>query len=96
MITAELLATIRVLYRAPDTLALYGIPYEMRPGQAPRNIREDLRGAWIWLGSPGWWGSLERDEQQAISIYLESWADWVPENPCEFSCISSLTPATDP
>lgn len=24
------LNTIRVLYRQPDTMALYGIPYEMR------------------------------------------------------------------
>lgn len=29
---------IRVLYRAADTLTLWGIPYEMREGQAPRDL----------------------------------------------------------
>ena len=41
------LSEIKVLFRAPDSLALWGIPYEMRPGQAPRNLwdgnrREDV------------------------------------------------------
>lgn len=38
--TPENLAQIRVLYRQPDTLALWGIPYDMRAdvGQQPRDI----------------------------------------------------------
>lgn len=34
------LHTIRILFRAPDTLRLYGIPYEMRKdvGQEPRHL----------------------------------------------------------
>lgn len=32
------LGDIKVLFRAPDSLALYGIPYEMRPGQSPSDL----------------------------------------------------------
>lgn len=32
------LDTIVILYRRPDTLTLYGIPYDMRPGQSPKDI----------------------------------------------------------
>lgn len=32
------LSSIRVLYRQPDTLALWGIPYDLRPGQSPRDL----------------------------------------------------------
>jgi hypothetical protein len=39
------LAKIRVLYRKPLTLALYGIPYEMRPGQSPRDIERGVQEA---------------------------------------------------
>lgn len=39
-ITPEVLANLKVLYRSPDTLTLYGIPYEMREGQSPRDIYE--------------------------------------------------------
>ena len=37
------LDTIKVLFRAPDSLALYGIPYNMRPGQAPGDIYHAYR-----------------------------------------------------
>lgn len=32
------LARARVLWRRPDTLALYAIPHAMRPGQSPRDL----------------------------------------------------------
>lgn len=32
------LSKIRVLFRAPDTLDLWGVPYDMRPGQSPRDL----------------------------------------------------------
>lgn len=32
------LNTIRVLWRQPDLMALWGIPYAMRPGQSPRDL----------------------------------------------------------
>lgn len=47
----EKLARVRVLYCAPYSLAIYGIPYEMRPGQAPKDIHERYRGDWLYLDS---------------------------------------------
>lgn len=38
MLIADVLPTIRTLYRQPDTLSLWGIPYVMREGQTPRDI----------------------------------------------------------
>lgn len=42
--------------------AFWLIPYAMRPGQSPAHIsvhwRYDAKsGPWIWMGSPGWWGT---------------------------------------
>lgn len=72
----------------PYTLALYGIPYLMREGQSPNDLRRahdefvepppgsygskriDLSD-WIWLGSPGWWGSYSRADFNAIKAWLE-------------------------
>jgi hypothetical protein len=34
----EALKTVKILFRAPDTLTLYGIPYGMRPGQQPGDL----------------------------------------------------------
>ena len=56
--TPENLAQIRVLYRQPDTLALWGIPYDMRAdvGQQPRDIeraRERSNNEKVWrIGRP--------------------------------------------
>lgn len=82
----ERLKTVRVLWRQPDTLALWGVPYDMREGQSPYDLwkREVLlRGSnvplpvwtlpdWIWLGSPGWWGPYVRggSERTAIEAFL--------------------------
>jgi hypothetical protein len=59
MVTLEKLQTIKVLYRAPDTLALYGIPYEMRPGQSPRDLQH-ARDSWT-PAKPGHYGSKQVD-----------------------------------
>lgn len=70
------LNTIRVLYRQPDTMALYGIPYEMRRDvrQEPRHLIAgnggSIPGDWIWLGSPGWYGSMTADEVAAVKLWL--------------------------
>lgn len=37
-LTPEVLATVRVLWRQDDTLTLWGIPYLMQEGQAPRDL----------------------------------------------------------
>ena len=31
-------SSIKILFRSPDTLTLWGIPYEMRPGQSPGDL----------------------------------------------------------
>lgn len=35
---------------------------------------------WRWLGSPGWYGTLTKDEQVAVTAFLAPWRDsgWVP------------------
>lgn len=104
-ITSETLASIRVLYRQPDTMALWGIPYDMRPGQAPLDLwrsrtipdtakltigwfgstlsspgpRED----WIWLGSPGWYRHMTKEEQGLVKAWLPTLED-IPSGPCEW------------
>jgi hypothetical protein len=37
------LASIRVLWRQPDVMALWGIPYPMRPKQSPMNLWESTK-----------------------------------------------------
>lgn len=103
------LPSIRVLWRQPDTLALWGIPYDMRPGQSPHHLwnapRPDtlaraagrygammhspgpLEG-WVYLGSPGWWGTIAQDDQQQIAAWLAELGDMVPGNPCEWVAVS--------
>lgn len=85
--TPENLAKIKVLFRTSDTLILWGICYEMRAdvGQAPRDIAEDLRGDWIYLGQPGWFGSMTRDEVDATKAFLAEHADEIPEGPNEWT-----------
>lgn len=80
------LASIRVLWRQPDTMALYGIPYGMRTdvGQSPHHIREEFRKGWIWLGSPGWFGSLTPSERAETEEFLTAHAAEIPEGPCEW------------
>lgn len=93
---ARRLETIRVLYREPDSLSLWGVPYEMRPGQSPRDIfgwrdghepryRTDKTAPeWIWLGTPGWYGSYTRPQIEEIKHWIAVQGDKVPENPCEW------------
>lgn len=98
---------IVVLWRQPDLLALWGIPYAMRAdcGQTPkhlwdardRDMRRPVRSGvyrsnpvdpsdWIWLGQPGWWGSLLPEEQAAIRVWISPFKmlGLIPAGPCEF------------
>lgn len=81
---------IVILYRQPDLMALWGIPHGMRRevGQSPRDLWE-RRGelGWKWLGSPGWWGSLNQAEIEAIKRFLKpiQAAGMVPEGPGEWT-----------
>lgn len=100
---ATLLAFIRVLWRHPYNGALYGISYEMRPGQSPTDI---WRGpakrvqAWspalgthdAWVGEviPHDWITLD-EQREAIKAWLAALElrdpGVVPTNPYEWSMI---------
>lgn len=68
VITPALLATVRVLWRQPDLMTLWGLPYEMRVGQSPYDLwkstttEDTVRSASGWHGArlpapgprPGW------------------------------------------
>ena len=92
---------IVVLFRAADTMQLWGLPYRMRDevSQSPRHLwnRPGYGGEyrapgpledWIYLGSPGWWGHLNDEQQTAVKEFL-SRVEWVPEGPYEW-CYAEL------
>ena len=93
------LSSIRILYRQPDVLSLWGIPYNMRPGQTPRSIlfpvfnreflRYDMRplgvpSDWIWLGSCGWFGHYDEDEIKKVKDFLALHWNNIPDGPHEW------------
>lgn len=110
--SVENLATIRVVYLAPDTLTLCGIPYEMRPGQNPSHLwrasrrpappttaaawehaarypHNDWTDAWIYLGEPGWYCTMTREQitlAKAFEAKLKA-SDLMPGYPHEWSRI---------
>jgi hypothetical protein len=103
-ITSEMLASIRVLFRRDDSLCLYGIPYDMRPGQSPGDIwraskgyaaasivlrapRVDHTSEWIWLGSPGWWGSMSPESRARVEAWLAAHDGVIPEGPFEWCAL---------
>lgn len=84
--------TIVILYRQPDTMSLYGIPYGMRAdvGQQPRDLdRPERRDGWIWLGTPGWWGSMSPGRQRAVQAYLEPLQGIIPTGPAEWDYVET-------
>ncbi len=92
------LSTIRILYRRPDDLALYGIPYLMRAdvGQAPRDLIRGNGGripeAWIYLGHPGWWSHMPREDQAAVKAWLVG--KDAPGNPGEWRVVDAAEEVT--
>ncbi len=86
MPTPENLATIRVVYLLPDSLTLCGVPYEMRPGQSPKDIQERYRGEWIYLGGPGWFGDMTPTERALTEGFIARMVagDDLPVNPHEW------------
>lgn len=106
ILTQEVLSTIKVLWRAPDHLALYGIPYELRPGQSPRDLwrayheweapkpghygsKRISLDDWVYLGNPGWFGTMTRPEIQLVEEFLAAHKQEVPGNPYEWSRLNS-------
>lgn len=63
LLTPASLDSLRVLWRKPNCLSLWGIPYEMRPGQSPRDLYNAGRTeGWIWLGCPGWYHNMSETQ----------------------------------
>jgi len=56
MISYTILSEIVVLWRQPDTMALWGIPYDMRPGQSPRDLYEGRKVPDTLAAARGWYG----------------------------------------
>jgi len=82
------LSTIKILFRTPDDLSLYGIPYKMRPdiGQEPRHLwKAGQTKGWIWLGTPGWYGSMSNDDVAAVKAFLAKHKGDVPGGPYEWT-----------
>ena len=87
------LKQIKVLYREPDTLSLWGIPYEMRVGQQPRDLwHRRYETGWIWLGSPGWYGSMSKADIAAVKKFVAKHKDLVPQGPAEWSSLVEGNP----
>mgnify|MGYP001606047643 FL=1 len=92
------LSTIKVLYRQSDCMSLWGVPYHMRPGQSPGDIRRagniGICGSpqWIYLGGPGWWCNIKREDQCLIEAFLAPIrkAFLVPEWPEEWTDLSNM------
>lgn len=59
VLTAALLATAHVLWRQPDTLALWAIPHPMRPGQSPRDLWENRLRPDERKRAVGWHGATQ-------------------------------------
>ncbi len=77
MSTQAKLDSIRVLYREADTLALWGIPYKMRPEQSPRHLKQAQRD---WKApKPGWHGSNQIDLSDWIWLGNPGWDYDIPE-----------------
>lgn len=110
---------IRLLWRQPDTMALFGIPYGMRAGQQPRDLLPTIRDVrivkgkkvegmvigtrwgqtpadWVYLGSPGWWGSIPLEEQEEIGAFLfeieKVSPGMVPGGPAEWCDLADVHP----
>ncbi len=90
----ERLANAKVLYRAANGF-LYAIPYEMQPGQSPRDLYDStsfpdvcsrVSGARIVMPGPreDWVLVFEREPDPAEVELLARFGDLVPQRPHEW------------
>lgn len=84
------LRSIKILFRAPDTMTLWGIPYRMRDdvGQEPRHLfKAGNTKNWVYLGGPGWYGSMSRSDQRRVKAFLRPLErkGLVPDGPYEWT-----------
>jgi hypothetical protein len=62
---------IFVLYRKPDALGLYGIPYRMREGQSPRDLQK-AHDDYV-PPRPGHYGSKQTDLSDWVYLGHPGW-----------------------
>lgn len=72
----EKLASIKVLWRQPDLLTLWGVPYLMRPGQQPYDLWKARRDYVEPL--PGWYGSKRINLDDWIHLGEPGWWGTTP------------------
>jgi hypothetical protein len=76
-----------VIWCEPFTMFLWGLPYELRVGQSPRDICERARGDWMYLGD-GFGGCMRHcseEERQLVAKFLHKIGRVnLPSMPCEF------------
>ena len=73
--------TIKILYRENGTLGLWGIPYDMRPGQSPGDLKAAGNDkAWIYLG-------VYPEADLRYKAWVLSLGDIVPAYPGEWAYI---------
>jgi hypothetical protein len=87
------ISTIQTLFRAPDSLTLWGLPYKMNRaiGQSPRDLFKAHGGArpeWIYLGGPGWFGSMRPARVRKVKAFLTKYREFIPGSPYEWDEIS--------
>lgn len=85
------LSKIKVLWRQPDTLTLWGLPYDLREGQSPKDLWESKfsvacleewgprapgpHPGWAYLGSPGWFGGMDAARIEEVKQFLAALAE---------------------
>lgn len=74
---------IKVLWRKPETMELFGIPYALKPQQSPKDLAPRLETSWIRLGYEGKWVSPEAEN------FVQSLGNAVPENPNEYTDLAT-------
>ncbi len=99
------LADIKLLFRAPDTLGLYGICYAMKTAEECGGAAQSPKDLWVangraapedwrWLGQPGWWGKHSVEQQEALVRWFRRLVD-IPTGPYEW-CEVVLGPEEAP
>lgn len=68
-ITSKLLQTIKIVACVDGVI--YGIPYLMREGQSPKDIKDKYRGDWVYLRNmSGFYGDKNKEELEAVKAFL--------------------------
>ena len=77
-------------------MSLWGIPYPMRPGQAPADLeRANNTSGWIYLGGPGWYGSMSPERVKEVTEWLASIQAPAPGHPAEWLDIRDWVGSTE-